>query len=729
MKRLFFFLFLLNNFAVNSQQLDDNYINQKLEEASKLNRQFEYDQSFAVLDNLYNKALQENNQLVAGIALIKKTAYQIVLDENFANNIDWKTIEKLQPETEPEKNIFNAKLLLLKSGLAQKQDNLSQAFQYLDQALQTSGKIKDNADILGEIYLLYGQLKAKESEYVEANSYFLNALQLAKKIGDKNSEGTIYGELANTSFLMGEKSRAKEYAKQGIEILKEFDNREELIIQLSNLGRIYQLEGDFESAIPYFSESAELASKSKSKETIFVSLVDLALVYHAKKDRPNALKFMQQAITEGKKMNRPKLYRYIRMGAMFAGYVGDEALMNQLYEESFILAKQAKDKDALRDWNGSQSFYYANVKNDKAKAFPFLEKFHAYKDSILNEKSRKDFNELEIKYQSEKKQAEIERLARNEKIQELEIERKNALLRGNLLEANEKQKEIELLTTQNTLAQLKVEQQRKTISLREAQVLNFVQEKKIAKQQVLLNQAKLKNEKLNRNLAILLFVISGIIFAFLYNRMLLRKKLEQKKILLSERSRIASELHDEVGSTLTAINLMSYSTANKISEPESKIQLHKISENTQSVMESISDIVWSMNPDNDTFDKMIIRMKEFAVNVLEPQNVDFQFQIENGLETVKFSPEKRRDFYLIFKEAMNNLAKYAQASLVKISIKKSNKNIIFKIVDNGKGFNVNQKNSGNGLKNMKHRAEKHNGKFLITSSFGRTEINLHFPHA
>ncbi len=729
MKRLLFFLFLLNNFSVSSQKLDDNYLNQKLEEASKLHRQFEYDQSFAVLDNLYAKALQENNQLAAGLALIKKTAYQIVLDENFAKKIDWKSFEKLGPKAEPEKNIFNAKLLLLKSGWAQKEDKPSQAFQFLDQALQISGKINDNADILGEIYILYGQLKAKESEYVEANSYLLSALQLAKNAGDRNSEGTIYGELANTSFLMGEKSRAKEYAKQGIDLLKAFDDREELIIQLSNLGRIYQLEGDFESAIPYFSESAALASHSKNKQAIFVSLVDLALVYHAKKDRPNALKFMQQAIAEGKKNNQPKLHRYIRMGAMFAGYVGDEELMNRLYNESFFLAKQAKDKDALRDWNASQSFYYANVKNDKAKAFPFLEKFHTYKDSILNEKSRKDFNELEVKYQSEKKQAEIDRLARNEKIQQLEIDKKNALLRGNLLEAAEKQKEIELLTTQNTLAQLEVEQQKKTIGLREAQVLNFVQQEKIAKQQDLINQVKLKNEKLNRNLAILLMVISGTVFAFLFNRMLLRKKLEQKKILLSERSRIASELHDEVGSTLTAINLMSYATANKIEEPESKLQLNKISQNTQSVMESISDIVWSMNPDNDSFDKMIIRMKEFTANVLEPQNIDYHFQIESGLETIKFSPEKRRDFYLIFKEAMNNLAKYSQASSAKITIKKSKKNIICAITDNGKGFDLNKKDSGNGLKNMKHRTEKHNGKLLINSVFGGTEIILHFPHA
>jgi len=404
--------------------------------------------------------------------------------------------------------------------------------------------------------------------------------------------------------------------------------------------------------------------------------------------------------------------------------------MNQYYDESYALATAANDKDALRDWYGSLAHYYAFVKKDSAKAYPYLINFHAYKDSLLNEKSKKDFNELEVLYETEKKQGEIIKLANEQRIQQLEIEKKNALLRGNLIEAEQKEREIQLLTQEKTISKLTIEEQNRSLSLNESQIKNLRQQQKIAEQESLLTKQKVSNEQLKRNLIIAILVATVIAFALLYNRMQLKKKLEQKSLLLRERNRISSELHDEVGSTLTAINLLSHATINQLSSANdiaTRKQVEKIKENTQSVMENISDIVWSMNPDNDSMQQVIIRMKEFAANLLEPQHLQYRFHIAPTVNDLKMPSEIRRDFYLVFKEGIHNLAKYAKATTVDITIAKPGKNIVLTVQDNGTGFNSETVKKGNGLKNMKMRTDKHDGYLEISSKNG-TLIRAGFPY-
>lgn len=730
MIRYLLYIFICIPFFAASQTVTDFYLEKKLEEAAQYQKQFNTKKSNEILDALYAQSIKEQNDFAAAMALIKKTNYAIANGDFSESQPNWTAIEKLKPREAIYSNVLKLQLLKLKAKWLQAQGkNYPEAFRLLDEGIRISAITTGQQPVLAEIHYLYGQLKSKNSQYLEANSHFLKALRIYDDLDDEANAGQLYGELANVSFLMGEKERAIDYAQKGIETMKNQKDYEELTVQLSNLGRMYQLGGDTENAIRYFSQSAEYASKSVKKETKFIKLVDLALVYHAKKDRENALKYMEQAIAEGRKIGQPKLHRYIRMGGMFAGYTGNEELMNRYYDESYALAVKDKDRDALRDWYGSQNFYYAKVKDDKAKAYSFLEKFHAYKDSIINEKSRKDFNELEVQYQTEKKESEIERLGTAHKIQKLELEKKNALLRGNLIEAAQKEKEIKLLNQQRIISNLKLGQQEKTISLSKSEVINLQQQKKISDQENRLKEEKIQNEQLKRNLVIALLLIAVVLFAFAFNRTLLKKKLEQKNLLLKERSRISAELHDEVGSTLTAINLLSYATINQLSEPEPKKQVEKIKENTQSVMENISDIVWSMNPENDSFGQIIIRMKEFTANVLEPLNVFCHFHVDDHLEKMKLSPEKRRDLYLIFKEAVNNMAKYSQASNAKIALVKSGQFLQLIIKDNGKGFDSAEVKKGNGLKNMKNRTEKQQGMFELKSDSEGTTITVHLPYA
>lgn len=210
-------------------------------------------------------------------------------------------------------------------------------------------------------------------------------------------------------------------------------------------------------------------------------------------------------------------------------------------------------------------------------------------------------------------------------------------------------------------------------------------------------------------------------------------ELRVNKLLAVEtlRSRVARDLHDDMGSTLSTINILSSMASSKISEDTLKTNeyLVKISEYSERMMDAMDDIVWSIKPSNDSMQKIIARMREFATNVLEAKEIDFDFSIVEEVYDVKLNMEARRDFFLIFKEAVNNAAKYSEADNVLIQLTMQNKKLVLFVKDDGVGFNIAEAD-GNGLGNMKKRADNMNGIVTIKSFKGKgTTVRLVIPIA
>src|SRR4029077_13375159 len=128
-------------------------------------------------------------------------------------------------------------------------------------------------------------------------------------------------------------------------------------------------------------------------------------------------------------------------------------------------------------------------------------------------------------------------------------------------------------------------------------------------------------------------------------------------------------------------------------------------EDASQVMDSMSDIVWSINTKNDELENVFYRMREHAMQLLEAKDYAVHFRFDEKLHHVKLDMQSRRDLYLIYKEALNNIAKYADGNTVWIDLSMNNNKIELDIKDDGKGFNITKTNGkGNGLKNMKKRA-------------------------
>ncbi len=207
-----------------------------------------------------------------------------------------------------------------------------------------------------------------------------------------------------------------------------------------------------------------------------------------------------------------------------------------------------------------------------------------------------------------------------------------------------------------------------------------------------------------------------------------RYRLTQAFKLQAIRDRIAGDLHDEVGSNLSNIYIFSNVAQQKANgNDETAPLLQKITDYTQQSMEAMNDIVWMINTRNDRFENIMIRMRTLAAEFSEASDCKLILDFDEGLNDVKLNMEERKNFYLIYKEAINNTAKYAGCKSLWVQMK-LNKNIVsLKIRDNGKGFDVENNNKGNGMFNMKKRAEMLKGTLTVESTVGEgTFLQLSF---
>ncbi len=202
------------------------------------------------------------------------------------------------------------------------------------------------------------------------------------------------------------------------------------------------------------------------------------------------------------------------------------------------------------------------------------------------------------------------------------------------------------------------------------------------------------------------------------------------KYLVAEKVRadIARDLHDEMGSTLTSINIMSKLALQQTGTDAINTNLQKIKNYSGDMMESMSDIVWAINPLNDSMDRMILRMRELAEELLEPARINYSFLEEGRVQALKLDVNQRKELYLIFKEAVNNAVKYSGAAELSILLKEEQGALHMLIKDQGTGFDINKNNSGSGIQNMRSRAGRINAGLKINSAVGHgTSVSIHLP--
>ena len=191
------------------------------------------------------------------------------------------------------------------------------------------------------------------------------------------------------------------------------------------------------------------------------------------------------------------------------------------------------------------------------------------------------------------------------------------------------------------------------------------------------------------------------------------------------RTRIATDLHDDIGSTLSSISILSDILTRQFEDPRSAQMMGTIGTNAHKMMEKIDDIIWVVNPTNDKFQNLGLRIREFAIPLFESKNILHAIYFDKQMNTLQLPMDVRRNVYLITKEAINNAVKYSECKTVTINFSKDDPGLIMEISDDGKGFNPDALTSRNGIKNMKLRAGQINSTIEIKSVPGEgTRITL-----
>lgn len=218
--------------------------------------------------------------------------------------------------------------------------------------------------------------------------------------------------------------------------------------------------------------------------------------------------------------------------------------------------------------------------------------------------------------------------------------------------------------------------------------------------------------------------------ALAFYRSRVRRIVELERV----RTRIATDLHDDIGSSLSQIAILSEVSRQRLGKEQNGVgeSLTQIANTSRDLVDSMSDIVWAINPRRDRVSDLTQRMREFAGDVFTACEIEFSFRARaDGLE-VKLDADVRRQLYLIFKEAVNNAARHSCCTQVEIEFEVAEGRLLLHVRDDGRGFDPNggaaTSRNGNGLVSMRERARALGGEIEIISHLNHgTAVKLNLP--
>src|SRR5262249_44600008 len=204
----------------------------------------------------------------------------------------------------------------------------------------------------------------------------------------------------------------------------------------------------------------------------------------------------------------------------------------------------------------------------------------------------------------------------------------------------------------------------------------------------------------------------------------LSKARQERLVELEQvRKRIATDLHDDIGSSLTRISLLSEVAQRQSHDREGNASLSTIAGLSRELVDSMSDIVWAINPERDHLGDLTQRMRRFAGDVFSARGIDFTFRFQATDGDFRLHANLRREVFLVFKEAVNNAVRHSGCTAAEIDFSVGdNQRLSLKLSDNGRGFDLASHSNGHGLSSMRARTEALGGRLDIESGNGRGTI-------
>lgn len=540
------------------------------------------------------------------------------------------------------------------------------------------------------------------SKYDSAIYYETRALEAAKMVGDKNRIALIYINRGAAYTETQQFEKAMPDLTESMRISEETGNKDRQARASQGICELYLYQHNNNAALPWGEKALQLEQELGNAELQGTSEMSLSGIYMEKNDFKKAESLLLDAT--------PKLKAAHKIDVVMSAAITLSEIYNKThqYQKALTVLKDALSEGQYTNEIDQISALYNSIGDTYFNIGKYTEASVVYKKGYEAVKGKNEFQQRQY--------GNLEGMS-------------NAYAKlGDFRNAYESSQLASALQDSVTL-----KTQNEKLLKTQAQFETERKEKEIA---LLKKDQKLRSAELQEERAIKAgaFILSGLLLVIgflLANRYRVIQKAARMIEIEKLRNSIARDLHDDIGSTLSSININSkMALSNTAEEKLVKGQLEKIKEYSGKMMEGMSDIVWAINPVNDSLEKMVIRMKEFAVQILEPLNIHVTFNSNVDIAHAALDVSRRKDVYLIFKEAINNIAKYSECNRVSIDIEGNKNNIKLKIADDGKGFDPAIVKQGNGLRNMKLRAVAIGASLDIHAEYGKgCTVSLDIPIA
>jgi len=518
----------------------------------------------------------------------------------------------------------------------------------------------------------------------EALSVYEKAINLDHQVIGLDNVAGVYINLSNLYSQMDDQKSKFEVIYKALEIFEKTQNKTGLAFVYNSLGTAHYHIKNYEESEKYFLKSMEYRKILGDKRGESMVIANLANIFMDTDQRQKAIEYFTVAMEKQEELGLKEMVG-IQLINLGKNYYGMEE-----YEQALLHFKKAQkvlkeagistyDAKILADLGQTQRMLsqekeaYSSLKSASEVAVQ-QKKFG---DAITAFKNLKEYYQIQGKYHEAME------------AQSLEYAYRDSVGIGSLQ------------------AQLKELESRYALDLKENEI-------SLLKTEQELDRAELAKRKANQNLIIAVFAFLILIAGILVNKYRIvgrtKRLLEVEKL----RNAIARDLHDDLGSTLSSIHILSQMALQK-EKIQDKGLFSKINAQTATMMDRLGDIVWSIHPNNDNVEQLLSKMQEFAGEILEPKGITYAFEVAKGAEEIKLGLEKRRNIFLIFKEALNNAAKYAESRHLDIKLDVEDGKLNLMIKDDGKGFDIETIKKGNGLFNMQQRASIMGGNMVIES--------------
>lgn len=516
-------------------------------------------------------------------------------------------------------------------------------------------------------YFSLGLMYYYQGKYDKNTFYMLRAIRIYEQQNDVASLVKVYGDYGY-QLKRRNMPQAVSFMNRAIKLGEAANVWGELRAVYDNYGVLKEMQMDLDSALYFYNKALKFKEADKDELGIPYSLNKIAMVKIMQKKYEEAKQLFDRAYAvRVKKDDKIGIAENLNFYGYYYKNIGNKEKAIAYFTKALELSKKHNYKNLIQENYQVLSELYENNK-EYARALEYYKNHVRYKDSIQNFEISSRQAELEIEYETEKKEKEI-------LIQKAALAQKNFWLLGIAA----------LLIISVLLGTL------------------------------FFNRLKVKNKQILRE--------NELKEALQLTET--QNKLQEQRLVISR------DLHDNIGAELTFIisSLDNLKYGFTIEDEKLNERLSGISTFTRNTIMELRDTIWAMNKDEITFPDLKTRIANFIENAKTASHgVRFDFEIDADIpDEVTFSSLKGINLYRVIQEAIHNSLKYAEATLIRVKIEKAGNHYIIRITDNGKGFDAAAPRFGNGLANMKKRMAESGGEVFISSEINEgTEIKVQF---